>query len=194
MRLLIMGPPGSGKGTQAVQLAGRFGIPAISTGDIFRANAAEGTALGRRARRYMDAGDYVPDHVTNAMVRARLEDPDCVHGFLLDGYPRTLRQVAALDEALTEPGTALDCAIELVVDQDVLVDRLLRRAQSQGRADDTAQVIRRRQEVYDQQTAPLTNHYAERGILHRIDGDGQVARVAARIAESLAGVPVKVSS
>lgn len=194
MRLLIMGAPGSGKGTQTVCLASRSRVPAISTGDIFRANVAAGTALGRRARDFMNAGEYVPDDVTNAMVRDRLQRPDCRTGFLLDGYPRTLAQVDALDAALGEAGSMLESVIELVVDPDKLVARLLRRAQSEGRVDDTVEVIRRRQEVYNEQTAPLTTHYAERGLLHRIDGEGEVGQVAARIADSLAGALIKVSS
>lgn len=185
MRLLIMGPPGSGKGTQAVHLARRFEIPAISTGDIFRTNVAQGTPLGRIAREYMDAGEYVPDQVTNEMVRDRLGQADCGQGFLLDGYPRTLQQVDELDAILAAHGTGLDAVVELVVDAEVLVDRLLLRARDQGRADDTAEVIRRRQEVFEQQTAPLTTQYAERGLLHVIDGDGPVDLVTARVSDRL---------
>ncbi|CAN5627786.1 adenylate kinase [soil metagenome] len=185
MRLLIMGPPGSGKGTQAVLLAARHHVPAISTGDIFRANVAAQTPLGRVAREYMDAGEYVPDRVTNAMVRDRLGLPDCATGFLLDGYPRTLDQVDELDVVLGEAGTALDAVVELVVDQDVLIDRLLLRARSERRLDDTAEVIRRRQEVYQDQTAPLTARYDELGLLRTVDGHGQVELVAARVAGTL---------
>lgn len=192
MRLLIMGPPGSGKGTQAVHIARLLEIPAISTGDIFRTNVAEQTPMGRIAREYMDAGEYVPDQVTNAMVRDRLAEPDCANGFLLDGYPRTLQQVDELDQVLAATGADLDAVIELVVEQDVLIDRLLLRARSEGRADDTAEVIRRRQEVYAEQTAPLTTHYSDRGLLHAIDGDGEVDQVTARVTsvlnESLAAV------
>lgn len=186
MRLLIMGPPGSGKGTQSANIAHQVRVPAISTGDIFRTNVADLTPLGRVAREYMEAGEYVPDQVTNAMVRDRLAQPDCGSGFLLDGYPRTLDQVDELDNILAQTSTALDTVIELVVDQEVLIDRLLRRATSQGRADDTAEVIRRRQELYSEQTAPLTSRYNERGILHMIDGDGPMELVARRIAEVLA--------
>lgn len=185
MRLLIMGPPGSGKGTQAVHLARRFDIPAISTGDIFRTNVTQGTPLGRIAREYMDAGEYVPDQVTNEMVRDRLGQADCTPGFLLDGYPRTLQQVDELDAVLETQGTRLDAVVELVVDPDVLVDRLLLRARDQGRTDDTAEVIRRRQELFEQQTAPLTARYDERGLLHVIDGDGPVDLVTARVTERL---------
>ena len=185
MRLLIMGPPGSGKGTQAVRIADQLGIPAISTGDIFRTNVARATPLGRVAREYMDAGEYVPDQVTIAMVRDRLGDPDCMSGFLLDGYPRTLQQVEELDRILADAGTALDAAVELVVDDESLLERLLLRARSEGRADDTAEVIRRRQELYTEQTAPLTTRYDERGLLRLIDGDGPVELVAQRIATLL---------
>jgi adenylate kinase len=185
MRLLIMGPPGSGKGTQAVHIADRLGVPAISTGEIFRSNVTNDTPLGRVAREYMEAGEYVPDQVTNAMVRDRLAQPDCQAGFLLDGYPRTLRQVDELDEILASTGATLDAAVELVVDDEVLVERLLLRARSEGRADDTAEVIRRRQELYVEQTAPLTTRYDERGLLRSIDGDGPVELVAERISTVL---------
>jgi adenylate kinase len=176
-----MGPPGSGKGTQAVHVANAFGIPAISTGDIFRSNVARATPMGRVAREYMEAGEYVPDHVTNTMVRERLAHPDCESGFLLDGYPRTLQQVEELDEFLARNGTGLDVVVELVVGTGVLVDRLLERARTQGRLDDTAEVIGRRQELYAEQTAPLTARYAERGLLQAVDGNGPVGSVTERV-------------
>ncbi|RNL61059.1 adenylate kinase [Nocardioides marmoriginsengisoli] len=185
MRLLIIGPPGSGKGTQALHIARRLAVPAISTGDIFRANVAAETPMGRIAREYMEAGEYVPDQVTNTMVRDRLSESDCASGFLLDGYPRTLQQVAELETVLAPSDSALDAVIELAVDQDVLIERLLLRARSQGRADDTAEVISRRQELYTAQTAPLTRHYADLGLLHLVDGNGSVEDVAARIALTL---------
>lgn len=194
MRLLIMGPPGSGKGTQAVHIAHLLGIPAISTGDIFRTNVAEETAMGRIAREYMDAGEYVPDQVTNTMVRDRLAEPDCASGFLLDGYPRTLQQVDELDQVLAATGADLDAVVELVVDQGVLIDRLLLRARSEGRADDTAEVIRRRQELFAEQTAPLTIRYADRGLLHLVDGDGPVELVTARVTDVLAESRAAVGS
>ena len=181
MRLVLMGPPGAGKGTQAVGLADRLGIPHISTGDIFRANVTQGTPLGIEAKRYMDAGEYVPDGVTNAMVRDRLSQDDCRPGFLLDGYPRTLEQVGELDEMLKSDGLAIDRAVELTVDVDEVVTRLVKRAQEQGRADDTEDVIRRRLEVYAEQTAPLTAVYEARGILVRVDGMGAVDEVTARL-------------
>ncbi len=176
-----MGPPGAGKGTQAVVVASSLGIPHISTGDIFRANVSEGTDLGREAKRYMDAGEYVPDSVTNAMVRDRISHDDCRPGFLLDGYPRTLEQVNELDMMLQSDGLHIDRAIELTVDTDEVVERLLKRAQDQGRADDTADVIRRRLEVYAEQTAPLIAVYAERGLLVQVDGMGEVDEVTGRI-------------
>ena len=187
MRLVVMGPPGAGKGTQAVVVAGDLGIPHVSTGDLFRANVGEGTPLGLEAKRYMDAGEYVPDSVTNAMVRDRISRDDCRPGFLLDGYPRTLDQVTELDMMLLSDGQHLDRVLELTVDSDEVVGRLLQRAREQGRADDTAEVIRRRLEVYAEQTAPLTAVYAERGLLVRVDGMGPVADVTARILAALQG-------
>jgi len=179
MRLLIMGPPGAGKGTQAIQIAATFGIAHISTGDLFRANLAEGTALGLEAKKYMDAGEYVPDSVTNDMVRDRLSHADAQAGFLLDGYPRTVDQVAQLDEMLGDQ--SLDKVLVLAADTDEVVGRLLNRAQDQGRADDNEEVIRRRLEVYAEQTAPLIDLYSSRGILVSVDGLGTIDEVAARI-------------
>ncbi|HSX67205.1 adenylate kinase [Nocardioides sp.] len=186
MRLLLMGPPGAGKGTQAANIALRFGIPAISTGDIFRANVADETPLGVAARRYMDAGEYVPDEITNAMVADRIVRDDCRDGFLLDGYPRTQRQVAELDGILSLAGSRLDAVVLLEADTEELVQRLLRRAEEQGRADDTEHVIRRRLEVYAAETAPLAAHYTERGLLDAVDGLGAVDEVAERILRALA--------
>ena len=181
MRLLIMGPPGAGKGTQAAVIAERLGIPHISTGDIFRANVSAGTPLGIEAQRYMDAGEYVPDGVTNAMVRDRLAQGDCLPGFLLDGYPRTVEQVGELDGMLKAAGTSLDRVIELTVDADVIVGRLVKRAADQGRTDDTEDVIRRRLEVYAEQTAPLIAVYDSRGLVIRVDGMGDISDVTARV-------------
>ncbi len=180
-----MGPPGAGKGTQAVVVAASLGIPHISTGDIFRANVGAGTPLGEEAQRYMDAGEYVPDSITNAMVRDRISHDDCQPGFLLDGYPRTLEQVNELDMMLESDGRRLDRVVELTVVTDEVVGRLLKRAQEQGRADDTADVIRRRLEVYFEQTAPLVAVYRERGILLEVDGMGDVAQVSERILTAL---------
>jgi adenylate kinase len=189
MRLIIMGPPGAGKGTQAKFIAEHFKIPAVSTGDIFRANVSEGTELGLEAKRYMDAGEYVPDEVTNLMVRNRIDEPDAVSGFLLDGYPRTLAQVEELDGMIKFSGHALDAVVCLTVDQDEIVARLLQRAQVEGRADDTEDVIRRRQEVYLEQTDPLIEVYRSRGIVHEIDGLGDVSDVTARIFDALDVIP-----
>jgi adenylate kinase len=180
-----MGPPGAGKGTQAVRIADRLGIPTISTGDIFRRNLAAGTDLGRKAQGYMDAGEYVPDDVTSAMVADRLAEPDTGAGWLLDGYPRTLAQVEALDGMLAASGTTLDAVVELTADTDALVDRLLKRAQIEGRADDNEATIRRRMEVYAEQTAPLTDTYARRGLLVQVDGMGSVDEVSERIVAAL---------
>lgn len=181
MRVLFMGPPGAGKGTQAALLAARLGIPHISTGDIFRANVAQGTELGQQAQAFMDAGEYVPDTITNAMVRDRLTHEDCRPGFLLDGYPRTLEQVAELDAMLRSAQQKLNVVVELTVDVDEVVKRLVKRAQEQGRSDDTEDVMRRRLEVYAEQTAPLIETYSERGILVRVDGMGSVDDVTERL-------------
>jgi adenylate kinase len=189
MRLILMGPPGAGKGTQAQHVAEHFGIPAISTGDIFRANVSQGTELGLEAKRYMDAGEYVPDEITNRMVRNRIDEPDAASGFLLDGYPRTLAQVEELDGMIAFTGHSLDAAVVLTADQDELVKRLLHRAEIEGRADDTEEVIRRRQEVYAEQTEPLIEVYRARGILLEVDGMGEVEEVRQRIFDALDDVP-----
>jgi adenylate kinase len=180
-RLLLMGSPGSGKGTQAAIVASRLGIPAISTGDIFRANVAAGTPLGVEAKKYISQGEYVPDSVTNAMVKSRLSRPDAATGFILDGYPRTVSQVDFLDDVLAEQGAKLDCVIMLVVDVEEVVKRILRRAEAEGRSDDTEEVIRHRLKLFGEQTAPLAEVYEERGLLTRIDGKGPVSDVAARM-------------
>ncbi len=189
MRLILMGPPGAGKGTQAKYVAEHFGIPAISTGDIFRANESQGTELGVQAQRYMAAGEYVPDEITNQMVRNRIEEPDAEPGFLLDGYPRTLAQVEELDGMISVTGHSLDAAVALIADPDELVSRLLQRARVEGRADDTEDVIRRRQEVYAEQTEPLIEVYRGRGILIEVDGMGEVDEVTKRIFDALDVVP-----
>jgi adenylate kinase len=185
VRIVLLGPPGAGKGTQARRISEHFGIPAISTGDIFRENVSRVTPLGLEATKYMDAGEYVPDEITNAMVRDRIAAPDTVHGFLLDGYPRTTAQVHELDNMLAERGQALDAAVELTADPEEVVSRLLGRAQVEGRADDTEPVIRRRLEVYSDQTAPLTRLYADRGVLVQVNGMGDVDTVTDRLVEAL---------
>ena len=181
MRLILMGPPGAGKGTQAKVVADHFGVPAISTGDIFRANVSQGTELGVKAKQFMDAGEYVPDEVTNLMVRNRIDEPDAEPGFLLDGYPRTLAQVEELDGMIKHTGHRLDAVVVLTADPEELVSRLLHRAQTDGRADDTEEVIRHRQDVYDGETAALIPLYRERGLVQEVDGVGSIEEVAARI-------------
>jgi len=188
MRLLLMGPPGAGKGTQAKVVADHFGIPAISTGDIFRANVSEGTPLGKKAQEFMDAGEYVPDEITNLMVRARIDEPDAEPGFLLDGYPRTVAQVEELDGMIRHTGHRLDAVVVLTVDPGELVQRLTARAETEGRTDDTEEVVRRRQEVYAEQTEPLIDVYRTRGLLREVDGLGEVDEVTDRIMNILTTV------
>ena len=180
-----MGPPGAGKGTQAKTIADKLGIPAISTGDIFRANVSANTPLGVEAKRYLEAGEYVPDEVSNAMVNDRLGLQDCEPGFLLDGYPRTLQQVDELDKMLLHYECSLDAVVCLSTDQDELVKRLLQRAHLEGRADDTEDVIRHRLRVHQRQTAPLLAHYA--GILLTVQAVGPVEVITARAMACLLG-------
>jgi len=184
-RLLLIGPPGAGKGTQAALLAQRFSIPAISTGDIFRYNVKNQTPLGVEAKGFMDRGEYVPDSLTNALVRDRLSQEDAQKGFLLDGYPRTSDQTEELDDILRENNTKLDIVVQLTADTNELVRRLAHRAQVEGRADDTSEVIRHRLDVYEEQTAPLIDIYASRGLVAMIDGLGEIEDVTARIIESI---------
>ena len=181
VRLVLFGPPGAGKGTQAARLCERLGVPAISTGDIFRSNIKGGTELGRRVVEYTSVGALVPDELTDELVRGRLGEPDARDGFLLDGYPRNLAQVDALDKILADAGLTLDVVVEITADSDSVVDRLLKRAQIEGRADDTEDVIRHRLDVYAAQTAPLADVYAERGLLVRVDGLGEIDEVTARL-------------
>ena len=185
MRLIIFGPPGAGKGTQASRIAEHYGIPAISTGDIFRANIKNETPLGLQVKSILAAGGYVSDDITNAIVAVRLAEADCVPGFLLDGYPRTSDQVVALDTVLAAHDGELDAVLELTVDEDEVVGRLLRRAQIEGRADDTEEVIRERMSIYRAQTAPLAALYADRGLLVQVDGLGDVDEVSHRIFAAL---------
>ena len=185
-RLLIVGPPGAGKGTQAVRLAEELSIPAISTGDIFRANVSGETELGVLAKSYMDKGEYVPDSVTNDMVRSRLAEADAQDGFLLDGYPRTLDQVEALDGMLAELGTALDAVLLLVVESEEVIGRLVERGKAQGRSDDTEETIRHRLDVYAEQTAPLIDVYEKRDLVRRVDGMAPIDDVTASLREVLA--------
>ncbi|HMR14016.1 MAG TPA: adenylate kinase [Arachnia sp.] len=181
MRLLIMGAPGAGKGTQATALAERYGVPAISTGDIFRFNIKNQTPLGVKVKELIDAGEYVPDDVTEEIVAARLAEPDCAGGFLLDGFPRTMHQVYFLDRYLAERGEGLDVVVSLHVQAEALVQRLLARAKLEGRADDNEDTIRRRMEVYAGATMPLIFHYESQGILVEIDGTGTIEDVQRRM-------------
>lgn len=185
MRLLILGPPGAGKGTQAARISEHRAIPAISTGDIFRANISAETELGLQVKAILASGGYVPDEVTNAIVRDRLRERDAAAGFLLDGYPRTPGQVEALDEMLMDRGEALDTVLELTVDTDEVVQRLLQRAAEQGRVDDTEEVVRERMSLYSEETAPLARNYRDRGLLTQVDGMGAVDQVTARIQAAL---------
>ncbi len=193
-RLLIVGPPGAGKGTQAKRIASEYGIPDVSTGDIFRQNIKDRTELGQQVQALVDAGNYVPDELTNRLVTARLQEEDARAGFLLDGYPRTLAQVAYLEELLQGWGQELDAVIQLVADEDEVVARLTRRAAEQGRADDGEEEIRHRQEVYVRETSPLIDVYRERGLLLEVDGLGEVDEVAERSRAALAGRGVRPSS
>jgi len=181
MRAILLGPPGAGKGTQAARLSERYGVPAISTGDIFRANVGGGTGLGLQAKEYMNAGALVPDSITNAMVKDRLSQDDVGNGFLLDGYPRNPDQAVELDLMLGDLGVKLDVVLELTADFDEVTQRLLGRALKEGRADDTEDVIRHRLEVYAESTAPLTAFYEGRGLLVQIDGMGEIDDVTERL-------------
>lgn len=184
-RLLIVGPPGAGKGTQAERIVEKLGVPAISTGDIFRANVSNETELGVLAKSYMDKGEYVPDSVTNEMVESRLGEDDAANGFLLDGYPRTVAQVEALDGILDKLGVALDAVILLDVESEAIVQRLLQRGKEQGRSDDNEETIRRRIDVYSEQTTPLIDIYDKRGLVKRVDGMKDIDAVTADILAAL---------
>lgn len=184
-RMLIIGPPGSGKGTQAERISARLGVVAISTGDIFRANVKGETPLGLEAKQYMDNGDFVPDSVTNKMVRERLLQDDAVGGFLLDGYPRTTAQVDELDDILAETESKLDVVLQLTADDDELVKRLQGRALEAGRSDDNTAVIRHRLDLYHEQTEAVVARYAERDILTKVDGLGAIDEVTNRVLDAI---------
>lgn len=187
MRVVLLGPPGSGKGTQAKLLSARLGVPAISTGDMLREAVRRDTPLGRRARAIMDAGELVPDDVVIGIIRERMESPDASGGFLLDGFPRTIAQAQALDGLLADRGTSLDAAVNLAVTEATLLERLLGRAGSEGRSDDRPETIRERLRVYAEKTAPLVAYYEQSGLLTNVDGSGSIEDVAGRIDRVLTG-------
>lgn len=184
-RLLIVGPQGSGKGTQGVRIAQTFGVPAVSTGDVFRANIQQGTELGRQVQDIISRGDLVPDELTSTIVRDRLAQDDAAPGFLLDGYPRNLGQVADLDAFLAAREESLDAVVELSVPRDESVARLLRRAAEQGRTDDTEDVIAHRLALYETETAPILDVYRERNLVERIDGVGSLDEITERVLTAL---------
>jgi adenylate kinase len=185
-RFLIVGPQGSGKGTQGILVARAFGVPQVATGDIFRANVAGGTELGTRVKAIIDAGNLVPDELTSELVRDRLSQPDAADGFLLDGYPRNRGQVADLDAFLAPRDEQLDAVIELVVPRDESISRLVRRAIDEGRTDDTEEVIANRLAIYERETAPILDDYRSRGLVVRVDGVGTLGEVTERIFAALA--------
>jgi len=187
MRLIFLGPPGAGKGTQAKLLTEKYGIPQLSTGDMLRAAVAAGTEVGKRAKAVMDAGQLVSDAIVNEIVSDRVAEPDCAKGFILDGYPRTVPQAEALDRILADKGIALDAVIELKVDEDALVERMENRvaetiaAGGTVRSDDNAESFKRRLTEYREKTAPLSNYYASTGKLQTVDGMANVDKVTAEI-------------
>jgi adenylate kinase len=181
LRVIFLGPPGSGKGTQAKLLARRLGVPAISTGDMLREAVRAGTPIGRRARAIMDAGELVPDDVVIDLVSERITAPDAREGFLLDGFPRTVEQANALDRLLEGNGAVLDGVINLLVPEKTLIERMLGRAAAEGRTDDRPETMAERLKVYGEKTAPLVEHYRVRGILSDVDGSGEISRISDRI-------------
>jgi adenylate kinase len=185
-RLLLLGPPGAGKGTQAARLAGKLGVPQVSTGEMLRQAVAAGSELGRKAREVMERGDLVSDEIVIGVARERLAQPDAARGFVLDGFPRTVAQAQALDGLLAGAGARLERCVALVVDEDELVERLMKRARVEGRSDDNEETIRNRMAVYRRQTEPLVQHYRRQGILAEVDGCGSIEEVAERIQEAAA--------
>jgi len=187
MRLILLGPPGAGKGTQAKLLVETYGIPQLSTGDMLRAAIAAETPLGREAKAVVDRGDLVSDAIVSGIISERLDQPDCANGFILDGFPRTIAQAEALEDMLREKGRALDAVIELRADPDVLVQRVVQRARDSNgaRADDNEEVLRKRLDVYREQTAPLVAFYRDRGLLRSVDGMASIGEVTTAIREAI---------
>lgn len=187
MRLILLGPPGAGKGTQAARLVEAHGIPQLSTGDMLRAAVAAGTETGLKAKAIMEAGDLVSDDIVNQIVADRISEPDCANGFILDGYPRTLAQADAVEEMMSEKGLSLDAVVELVVDDRALVGRIVKRAEEAAaagqpvRKDDTPEVFDERLRAYYKSTAPLTGYYYAKGQLKTVDGMGTIDEVTAEI-------------
>lgn len=185
MRIVLLGPPGSGKGTQAERLCNRLGVPHISTGVLLRAAVDEGTELGKRARRFMDAGELVPDELMLGLIEERLGESDVGPGFILDGYPRNLSQAAALDSLLERLEQPVERALLITVDENEIVQRLAQRAGEEGRSDDTEDVVRNRLRVYSEQTAPVTRHYKDQGLLSEVNGMGDIEVVEQRLLAAL---------
>lgn len=185
MRIVLLGPPGSGKGTQAAILKGQLGVPHISTGDLLRAAVAEGTPLGLKAKAAMDAGDLVSDELMLGLIEERLGNSDVRAGYILDGYPRNLSQASALDEVLNRLELPVQIALSLTVDEEQIVKRLAKRAAEEGRSDDTEEVIRNRLRVYREQTAPVAGHYETSGLLVEVDGMGSIEEINQRLVEAI---------
>ena len=186
MNLILLGPPGAGKGTQAKRLEDKFGVKQLSTGDMLRAAVASGSDIGKEAKAVMDAGQLVSDDIIVRMISERVDEPDCAKGFILDGFPRNVSQAKALDKMLAEKGLRIDHVIEFRVDEDRMIDRILKRAAEEGRSDDNAETLRKRMDVYREQTAPITPYYADKGALKTVDGMKPMDEVTADLEKILA--------
>jgi adenylate kinase len=181
MNIILLGPPGSGKGTQGARLSDRLDIPRVSTGDLLRSAVERGTPLGQQARSYMDQGLLVPDEIIVGLIEEVLASPEAESGILMDGFPRTIPQAEAVDRALEARGATVDCVLNIDVPEDELVRRMMGRAREQGRADDTPETIRKRFQVYVEQTAPLVQYYEERGVVRNVEGIGSIDEIAQRV-------------